>query len=461
MDIFLYDDLHPEDCAMLQALYSRSPDTVLNHIDKVRSSDRGKFMERFYVGYGHASIGDCGTFTLFLEQISILAAKAIQNNNLYNGQEASTRYLDMGKQKVVDPYGTTESNAIQEKTMNIYRTTLEKITESIKKKYPFDDKEYKTEKLWENTMKARAFDVARGLLPAGVSTLVSWSTTLRSCRDNLIRLRCHPAAEVRTLAKNIFEEVMKKYPSSFNGNEFNSDYEYYKERNEFSDANAMETHYILPEKLIKTYGISDAEIESMRQGKLIYRNNIVDKNAVDAAEKSLLSTRPERAPLPAHLDSYGRYNMMFLLDYGSFRDVQRHRNGVCQIPLLTGEYGWNNWYMERFKEFLSPADFTSLVSELNAQFARIKALPNQEVAETQFYIPMGMNIMAHLSYTIPEMVYVSELRSNKTVHPSLRPIAQQIGNVLKSDFPYMKQYVDMDEASWIGGKRGEQTITEK
>ena len=49
-NIFLYDEFNPEDNAMLQALYSRSPKSVTEHVEKVRASGSGKFMEQFYVG---------------------------------------------------------------------------------------------------------------------------------------------------------------------------------------------------------------------------------------------------------------------------------------------------------------------------------------------------------------------------------------------------------------------------
>ena len=76
-DIFVFDDLPPETVAMLQSLYSRSPRSVLQHIDKARAN-AASFMGDFYVGYGHKSIGDCGTTSIFIEGVSMLAAKAIQ-----------------------------------------------------------------------------------------------------------------------------------------------------------------------------------------------------------------------------------------------------------------------------------------------------------------------------------------------------------------------------------------------
>src|SRR3989338_7034678 len=99
--LFVIDDQHPEDLAMLQALYSRSGASVMEHLEKVKAAGSGKFMESYYIGYGHESIGDCGSTTIFIEGVSMFAAKAIQDNRLYNGQEASTRYIDFSRQPFV------------------------------------------------------------------------------------------------------------------------------------------------------------------------------------------------------------------------------------------------------------------------------------------------------------------------------------------------------------------------
>ena len=73
MRVFVFDEFEPETSAMLQALYSRSSSSVTDHVAKVREKGSGRFMASYYVGYGHASIGDCGVTTLFLEDISLLA----------------------------------------------------------------------------------------------------------------------------------------------------------------------------------------------------------------------------------------------------------------------------------------------------------------------------------------------------------------------------------------------------
>jgi hypothetical protein len=86
MKTFIYDEFNPQDVAMMQALYSRSSASVEEHVEKVRATGSGKFMEKFYVGYGHASIADCGSTTVFIEGVSMLVAKAVQDWPLYSGQ---------------------------------------------------------------------------------------------------------------------------------------------------------------------------------------------------------------------------------------------------------------------------------------------------------------------------------------------------------------------------------------
>jgi hypothetical protein len=168
--------------------------------------------------------------------------------------------------------------------------------------------------------------------------------------------------------------------------------------------------------------------------------------------------------LPWRLESYGRYNLLFLLDFGSYRDLQRHRNGVCQIPLIDGQFGMNPWYMQQCAAFLSPADWDTLHQDISSQFAAIAALPAKGVTATpelnQYLYPMGAQVLVHATYSVPETAYIGELRSGKTVHPSLRPIAQKMLEMLEHDLPGLALYGDRDEESWTA-KRGEQTIASK
>lgn len=49
--IIILDHIPPQSNAMLQALYSRSPESVVDHLKRVEASGPDKFMKNYYVGY--------------------------------------------------------------------------------------------------------------------------------------------------------------------------------------------------------------------------------------------------------------------------------------------------------------------------------------------------------------------------------------------------------------------------
>lgn len=459
---FVIDDQHPEDLAMLQALYSRSPASVVTHLEKLKQTGSGKFMENYYVGYGHSSIGDCGATTCFIEQVSMLVAKAVQDTPLYNGQEASTRYLDFSQQEVIDPYNHPASAAIQSRWMEIYNATLPKLCEGLEAGNPYDPSLYRNMNVWRNTLKARAFDIARSLLPIGTTTLLSWTTSLRSARDHLRRLKHHPLPEVREVAQGVFAALLARYKNSFKPEDILVDEA--APRDVYARDNAAANHFLAAEDAIRRFKLTPDELKQLEEGAVLARRAALDLDGLKAYESDLLTRRPAHAALPWRLEAYGRYNFLFMLDFGSFRDIQRHRNAVCQSPLIDGRFGMHPWYKAQFAEWLSADEAETLQRDIAAQYQRIAGLSREGVATTamldQYLYPMGTMALIQASYSVPETVYVGELRSGKTVHPSLRPIAQKMLHILRQDIPNMAVYGDMDEQSWTA-KRGEQTIIGK
>ena len=89
----------------------------------------------------------------------------------------------------------------------------------------------------------------------------------------------------------------------------------------------------------------------------------------------------------------------------------------------------------------------------------IKNLPGDEVTK-QCYIAMGFNVSIEMTAPLPSAVYIAELRSGMTVHPTLRPIAQEIGKTLKKIIPGIALYID-EGPDEFSVKRGGQDIVEK
>jgi len=427
-NIFIYDEFNPEDGAMLQALYSRSPKSVSEHVEKVRATGSGKFMETFYVGYGHASIADCGSTTIFIEKVSILADKAIQDWQSYSGQETSTRYIDMSRQEIIDPLDNEESKAIIKAWMDFYTASQEELQAFLQEKYPRRAEE--DENIYLKAIKARSFDIMRGFLPAGVCTQLSWHTNLRQAWDKLAIMRHHPLPEARAIAEQILSNLKEKYPHSFSHPE-NAEHEKYRA------AFAAEYTYFQPEKAPDFSLETNVNREELRR------------------YQEIIDARPTKIGLPIFLAELGTCRFDFTLDFGSFRDLQRHRNGICRMPLLGTSLGFNLWYLEQLPESLRQraleliATQTEKISQLETT-AEIK----------QYYVAMGFNIAGRVTYALPAAAYVIELRSGRLVHPTLRKLAQRMYQALKESLPELKLYPDLEADDW-DIRRGLADITSK
>lgn len=433
-NVFIYDEFGPEATAMLQALYSRSAASVTEHAERVSRVGSAKFMESYYVGYGHASIGDCGVTTIFLEDISILAAKAIEDTPLFSGQETSTRYIDFSKQRLHDPLRSSLSSTIQNDWIDFYLRSLAPTQEYLAEQFPLKANENKP--IWEKAIKARAFDILRGFLPAGVTTQVAWTTSLRHAHEKLLELEKHPLEEIRELAKTCRLKLSQKYPSSFT----------HKTK---PDIDA----YIAKFSPSIAYKISDTLSDKIQFTAETTVNNETLINLY-AAE---ISTRPKGALLPRYIGELGLYKCNFTLDYGSFRDLQRHRNGICRLPLLTTKHGFNQWYLENLPpNLLKPA--LELIATQTKRICNLSSEAEKETPTLQYYTALGFDVPCELIYDLRQMVYVTELRSSKTVHPTLRNVAFEMHRFLQKAHPELRLYTDLDTDDF-DIRRGTQDIT--
>ncbi len=428
--IYIFDEFSPEDTAMMQALYSRSSQSAMQHAEKVRASGSGKFMERFYVGYGHKSIADCGSTTIFIEGVSMLTAKAIQDWPMYSGQETSSRYIDFSLQPVIDPVASEDSKVIMDEWIAFYTQAVPKVKEYLQIKYPKAAEE--KQDIYERAANAWSFDVMRGFLPAGVTTQLSWHTNLRQAWDKLSWLMFHPLEEVREVAKQIFALLQEKYSHSFG-----------------FDLTEEQKGYIQQAMEIQSYVAPD----HFEDADFAFSTTI---NPQDVAQyDELLRQRPKYTPLPYMLKELGDVTFQCTLDFGSFRDLQRHRNGVCLMPLLTARLGFNEWYLNELPEQVRE-EAQGLLERQNARIALLQC----DEKTAQYYLPMGYNVRTRVTYGLPASVYVTELRSGRTVHPTLRKVAHKMHESMRQTFPTLHLYSDLS-ADDRDVRRGKQDILEK
>lgn len=398
----------PEAEAMLQALHSRSTSGAKGHLEVLGKRGPKKFMETFYVGYGHKSIGDCGTTTIFIEGVSMLVAKAIQDFRLYNGQESSTRYIDFSKQRFALPPALAndhKATAIQERWRNFYVTHMDALVQALSNRYPRNEGE--KEETYEKAIRARAFDAMRGFLPAGATTNLAWHVELRLLRDRLDLLRHHPLAEVRHVAEAIEDAALAAFPSSFTTKRYEATEEY----NRF----IMSQHYLYD----PVHDVADFRVSSVN-----YNRDLL------AQYRLAMERRPRFAELPKHMDECGTIQFEFLLDFGSFRDIHRQRSIVQRMPVVSPNHGFHDWYLEE----LSTDELRQHAHSLLADQEMAMATLGAHKLDEQYITAMGYRLPNRVTGGLPGLVYSVELRAASTVHPTLRKRAIQMGEALEREF---------------------------
>ena len=100
--------------------YSRSALSMKESLRQITEQKAEKFLNTFYFQYGHRSIADLAHIALAIEQLSILAAIAIVDEQRWDGQERSTRYQDFKKSGYFTPDFGHDDEA-----RKLYRDTLD------------------------------------------------------------------------------------------------------------------------------------------------------------------------------------------------------------------------------------------------------------------------------------------------------------------------------------------------
>jgi thymidylate synthase ThyX len=416
--------------AMLQALHSRSVGGIASHLITLEERGAEKFMSTFYVGYGHKSIGDCGTTTVFVEGISLLAAKALQDWKLYSGQESSTRYIDFTRQPCINPLNTNEGVAILEAWRSFYLLGVASLPKDLEDRFPIQEGENK--EVYKKAIFARTFDIMRGFLPAGITTNIAWHMNLRQFSDELTLLRHHPLPEVRDIAETTEEALKLAHPNSFSSRRYPATETY--------NADILKEYYY-DTKMKEDFALT---------------KDTIDTDLIKTYAR-LLKFRPEKTELPRSIAECGTLQFSFKLDFGSFRDLQRHRAITQRMPLLTTNHGFHPWYLSE----LSPRLRKEALFLIQKQK---KAITNitKEKRLRQYYTALGFNIANRITGDLHALTYLIELRSTRFVHPTLRERARQMAEVLEKRFAPLGLVLHLDpEPNRFDIKRGEHDIIAK
>ena len=191
------------------AKYSRSALSMRESLTEISAQRAEQFLNTFYFQYGHRSIADLAHIAFAVERLSLLAAIVLVDEQRWDGQERSTRYQNFLKSGWYFPDfgGDTASGQLYAKTVEDLFAAYVRVTAAVFQSFRRQVKcpENLKPEAYERTLKARAFDVARYLLPLATNTSLGQIVNARTLENQVSRLLSHPAAEVRDLGLKLRE----------------------------------------------------------------------------------------------------------------------------------------------------------------------------------------------------------------------------------------------------------------
>jgi thymidylate synthase ThyX len=403
--------------------------------------------ERVFVGYGDDSIAQVGGAHVACEWVSNILTKLLQRGRLAAYLEQSTRYIPYDKPLPGDAGGGyryycddelgPEFGAAMDEIFAIYSRALSKVEEWAAERWPRVDGE--PEGPWQRSIRAKALDLLRGLLPAATLSHVGIYASGQAYEQLLLRLAASPLPEAREYGGMILAELKQVMPSFVSrverpdrGGEWISYLESRRVRTEQwvsrlgldrrgagDDAPSVE--------LVHVDGSEDDllaaclfESASVPETEILARVDVLDRSERAELLAAMVGERSNRRHRPGRGFEALRYRFEIVSDYGAFRDLQRHRMLTCQWQRLGPDLGAG--IPEEVREAGLGDEFERALEVSRSEYERLAAAGLGE--EAPYALSLAYRIRYTLDLNAREAMHLIELRSGREGHPTYRAVAQ-------------------------------------
>jgi thymidylate synthase ThyX len=401
--------------------------------------------ERVFMGYGDDSIAQVGGAHVACEWVSNILTKVLQRGRLAAYLEQSTRYIPYdqplpesaggGYRFYRDDELGPEYARTMEELFAIYSRSLAQVREWAAERWPRGDE---PDAAWQRSIKAKALDLLRGLLPAATLSHVGIFASGQAYEQLLLRMLASPLPEARHFATMILGELKKVMPSFVarverpdRGGEWIS---YLERRRESAERSVARLGLDRPQdsdapsvELIDVDGAEDALIAaSLFESAGSSEPAILDRvRALPPDEQAeiiadLAGDRPNRRHRPGRGWEAVRYRFEIVSDYGGFRDLQRHRMLTCQWQRLSPDLGAG--IPDEVREAGVGSEYERALEISRTEHDRLVAAGQPDAAP--YALCLGYRIRYLLDLNAREAMHLIELRSGREGHPTYRAVAQ-------------------------------------
>ncbi|MBM3458180.1 MAG: FAD-dependent thymidylate synthase [Armatimonadetes bacterium] len=496
--VFCLRNLPEEVVAVLFAYYSRSEQDLRRNLlklleerdldligaplapegedseDLARAREKAReFHEKWVVGYGHASVAEHAVAHVAIEDVSIVASKVIEDARLASYTEKSTRYVPFPRRyyELPELAGASRYRETMEGLFDLYAELLDPLTEAVAEQA--DRSAFKTERGYRNSCRAQACDALRYLLPAATHTNLGLTANARTLEHLISKLLSQPLQELREIGTRIKQEAGVVIPTLIKY----ARPSVYMEETPPALA-ALATALLRPgtkenppvgggetPAVQLVDGPADAELRLATA--ILYEFSGLPYETILTRLRGLPREEHERviAEYLARRRTYGDpahgytdpplrslehavFTFDILVDYGAYRDIQRHRICTQTTQILTCREGFDT------PELLVRFGFQSRFEE--AMYRAREAwdgLAATHPFEAQYAVPLAYRKRVLFSWNLRALHHFISLRSARQGHPSYRRIAQEVYRALETSYPFLARFIRVDQTPAYGLSR--------
>ncbi len=488
VNVFAVHGVDPEVQAYAMAKYSRSALSMKESLKEISEQKAEQFLNTFYFQYGHRSIADLAHIAFAVERLSILAAIVLVDEQRWDGQERSTRYQNFKKSGYYVPDFGGDAAAREQYTTaaDFLFAEYEFFTQAMLRYYTgvVPRPAEMEEDAYTRTLRARAFDNSRYLLPLATNTSLGQIVNARTLETQIARLLSSRYLEVRRLGellknaakepafnvqsewlRGLVEEIKAVNPELGRRAEQQllrpvrvaptlvkyanaSDYEL-KTRQELERAAAELMDGVPVQNAPLVDLIEDDPLEVELAATLIYSASHYPYRQVRDRVQAMTGTQRNeiidlglrhRGPHDELLRAFHaghQFCFDILMDAGGFRDMHRHRRCTQIEQGFTWRHGYD-----------TPPDISAAGLEERYKSAMKKiCMASDQIGATSagedagvYLLPMGMRKRTLFKMDFAEALYISELRSTPAGHFSYRNVAYAMYEEVARKHPALARY---------------------
>lgn len=487
MEVYAVHGGEPEVQAYAMAKYSRSALSMRQSLQEINQQKAEKFLNTFYFQYGHRSIADLAHIAFAVEKLSMIAAIILVDEQRWDGQERSTRYQDFQKSGYYTPdfEGQGETAAVYRQTIEFLFREYQGISEELfhwLRDRTAQPAEMKTE-TYERTLRARAFDLSRYLLPLATNTSLGQIVNARTLESQVSRLLSSEYAEVRRLGE-LLKQAASQPAYNVNHESFSElahqirecDGELgeiaeklllksvrvsptlvkYAERSPYETSSRRELQQAAAEimrgaKIERARSVQledETPLEIELASTLLYqhchysyrqiRQQVEELSPTGRAEVIELGAkhRGKHDELARAFCSGQRFCFDILMDVGGFRDMHRHRRCIQIGQDFTAAHGFDS-PPEMAEAGLQPR-YERAMQRASSAAADVERAAGHERAV--YLLPMAYRKRTLFKMDFAQALYMAELRTTPAGHASYRNVAYGMYEEVARKYPALAKY---------------------